>query len=212
MYGVWKIFTIAALVVAAIVYGLIGWCIVRYRDRGRGNELPPQFSRNNRLEIAWTVIPILIVGGLFAITYAAERHVETLDPHHELVVDVTAFRWSWRFDYPAYQISILGTPERPPQLILPVHETVRFNVTSSDVDHSFWVPEFLFKRDAIPGLENHFDWTPKTMGVFRGECGEFCGTDHALMGFTVAVVSARQFAHWTLTRKVIPAPGPEQPQ
>ncbi len=65
-----------------------------------------------------------------------------------------------------------------------------------EVDHSFWVPGFLFKRDAIPGLQNVFDWTPKKLGTYRGECGEFCGLDHALMAFTVKIVTREDFERW----------------
>ena len=85
--------------------------------------------------------------------------------------------------------------------MLPVGETTRLNVTSVDVDHSFWVPDFLFKRDAIPGLRNVFAWTPTTIGTFRGECGEFCGLDHAVMSFSVKVVSADDFSRWVSARR-----------
>jgi len=196
LHEIWVVFFWTGIGVAAIVYGLIAWCIVRYRKRAGDAAFPQQFRRNNRMEIVYTTLPILMVGGLFAVTYPAERHVERIAAVPQLVVNVTAFRWSWRFDYPQTGTSIVGTPGAPPELVLPLDETVRFNVTSVDVDHSFWVPAFLFKRDAIPGVENVFDWTPNRMGVFRGECGEFCGLDHALMSFSVKVITPAEFERW----------------
>lgn len=196
LHDMWIVFFWAGIGVAAIVYGLIGWCVLRYRKRPGDVTFPAQFRRNNGMEIVYTTIPILMVIGLFAITYPAERHVETIAQQQDVVVNVTGFRWSWRFEYPQLGVSVMGSPQVPPEFVLPLGKTTRFNVTSVDVDHSFWVPEFLFKRDAIPGLENVFDWTPNKLGTFRGECGEFCGLDHALMSFAVRVVSPADFDRW----------------
>ncbi len=196
MHDMWIVFLRAGIVVAAIVYGLIGWCILRYRKRPTDTAYPAQFRRNDRLEIVYTVIPILMVTALFFISFAAERHVEAIPLQTQVVVNVTGFRWSWRFEYPELGIVVIGTHERPPQFVLPVDRTTRLNVTSVDVDHSFWVPAFLFKRDAIPGLRNVFAWTPTKLGTYRGECGEFCGLDHAVMSFSVRVVSEADFARW----------------
>ncbi len=196
LHDMWVVFFWAGVGVAILVYGLIGWCVLRYRRRPTDTSFPEQFRRNNAMEIVYTGIPILMVIGLFLVTYAAERHVETIAQQQQVVVNVTGFRWSWRFNYPQLGVSVTGTPSAPPQFVLPVNATTRLNVTSVDVDHSFWVPAFLFKRDAIPGLENVFDWTPTRIGTFRGECGEFCGLDHALMTFTVKVVSRSDFERW----------------
>ncbi len=203
LHEVWVLFFWTGIGVALVVYGLIAWCILRYRRRPGDEAFPPQFRRNNPWEIVTTAIPLVMVALLFLVTYAAERHVETIAPRQELTVDVTGFRWSWRFAYPRFGVSVIGTPQAPPELVLPVDETTRFNVTSVDVDHSFWVPAFLFKRDAVPGLQNVFDWTPRKVGEFRGECGEFCGLDHALMGFRVRVTSARDFERWIRTQRQV---------
>ena len=196
MHQMWVLFFWAGIGVAVVIYALIAWCIVRYRRRPSDVGYPPQFRRNNTMEIVYTAIPILMVVGLFFVSDAAERHIETIAPTQEVVVNVTAFRWSWRFVYPKLGVGVLGTLERPPEFVIPVGETTRLNVTSVDVDHALWVPAFLFKRDAIPGLENVFDWTPKTLGTFRGECGEFCGLDHARMAFAVKVVTHADFERW----------------
>ncbi len=200
----WVTFFWAGIGVAVVIYGLIGWCVIRYRRRAGDTGYPAQFRRNNTFEIVYTGVPILMVVGLFLITYAAERHVETIAQQQAVVVNVTGFRWSWRFEYPQLGVTVTGTPQASPQLVLPLGETTRLNVTSVDVDHSFWVPDFLFKRDAIPGFENVFDWTPNKLGTFRGECGEFCGLDHALMTFSVRVVSGAQFARWWRSHRSVP--------
>lgn len=196
LHEMWTVFFWAGVGVAIIVYGLIAWCVLRYRRRPTDEAFPPQFRRNNRMEALYTAVPILMVIGLFFISNAAERHVETIAREQQVVVNVTGFRWSWRFEYPELGVSVIGAMNRPPEFVLPVDETTRLNVTSVDVDHSFWVPAFLFKRDAIPGIENVFDWTPNRVGTYRGECGEFCGLDHATMSFSVKVMTHRDFERW----------------
>ena len=186
---------------AAIVLGLIAWCLVRYRRAPNDDAFPAQVRRNDRFELAYTIVPLLVVTALFALVYPAERHVEAIAAKPEVVVDVTGFRWSWRFVYPHLGIALAGTPSAPPEFVLPLGETTHFNVTSVDVDHSFWVPAFLFKRDAIPGVRNEFDWTPTRLGTFRGECGEFCGLQHADMSFSVRVVEPEAFARWAASRR-----------
>ena len=156
------------------------------------------------LEIVYTVIPIVIVVALFAVSYPAERQVEAIAAQPGVVVNVTGFRWSWQFAYPQLGVSVTGAPNAPPEFALPIGETSRFNVTSVDVDHSFWVPAFLFKRDAIPGLANTFDWKPTKLGTYRGTCGEFCGLDHALMTFTLRVVSRSEFSRWIRQHHNVP--------
>ncbi len=201
LHDMWVVFFWAGVGVAIVIYGLIAWCVLRYRKRPGETKFPEQFRRNDRMEIVYTGIPILMVVALFLITYAAERHVETIAQQQQVVVNVTGFRWSWRFDYPQLGVSVTGARNAPPEFVLPVNATTRLNVTSVDVDHSFWVPAFLFKRDAIPGLENVFDWTPNKIGTFRGECGEFCGLDHAQMAFALKVVSPSDFAGWVRTHR-----------
>ena len=192
----WEVLTIAGLCVTVAVIALILYPLVRWRRRD--DTLPPQFSANNPLEIAYTVIPLLLVVVLFAVTYRVEAGVERIAPQPAAVVDVSAYRWSWRFSYPGTGVAIAGTPAHPPQMVLPAGQTTRLVVTSDDVDHSFWVPDFLFKRDAIPGLRNVFDLTPTQTGTYRGECAEYCGLEHARMAFTVRVVSPEAYRRWLL--------------
>ncbi len=183
-----------AIGVGATVYLLIGWCILRYRRKGE--ELPPQFRYQVPLEITYTVIPILIVIGIFVATYHTEVPIDRVADDPAVTVDVTAFQWQWRFSYPQYGIQVVGTPERFPTMVVPVGQTVRINLRAQDVIHAFFVPDFLFKRDAIPGKLNTFDFEVTKAGTYYGECAEFCGLDHAEMVFYVRAVSPSLFQAW----------------
>ena len=190
----WVVFFLSGLAVAAIVYALILYPLVRWRRRD--DTYPAQADRNVPLELTYTIIPLLIVAALFAFTYRNETIVEALSPAPDVTVDVTAFDWSWRFAYPAAHVDVIGTPQQPPELVLPVDETARIELRSADVNHAFWVPAFLFKRDAIAGMVNRFDLRPTRAGVYLGECAEFCGLQHADMRFTVRVVDRPTFQRW----------------
>ena len=195
----WVFFGWTGFGVALLVYGLIFWCILRFRKRASDDgTFPVQFRRNDRMEIVYTVLPLILVSVLFGFTYAAERHIETIAPKPDLVVDVSGFRWSWRFGYPAYGFTVGATRSAAPQLVLPIGETTQMNVASLDVDHSFWIPAFLFKRDAIPGLRNVFDLTPDKLGTFAAcECGEYLRAQPRADDFSrVRVVSKDAFARW----------------
>jgi len=105
------------------------------------------------------------------------------------------------FSYPGTDVLVAGTPQRGPEMVIPLNETTRINLTSVDVNHRFWVPAFLFKRDAIAGMNNAFDWHPERLGSFPGRCAEFCGLEHAFMTFTVRVVSPADFKRWLLEQR-----------
>jgi cytochrome c oxidase subunit II len=186
-----------AIPIGVIVYGLILWSIIRYR-RGRGDpgRMPKQFRYHIPLEITYIVIPVLIVLGLFVTTYNTEKRVDAVSADPYLRVRVTAFQWQWRFQYPQYGIDIVGTPAKNPILVLPAGKTVEFRLLSSDVDHAFYIPGTLFKRDAIPGFPNTFDLNFPDPGFHRGECAEFCGLNHASMNFDVHVISPARFRDW----------------
>lgn len=197
MMSVWQVFVYAGIAVYAIVAGLIIYAAIAYRCPDRSvRQASATFHKNSKLEIAWTVIPVLIVIGLFVKTYIVEAAVETVHSHPAEIVDVVAYRWSWHFTYPREHIVIDETPNQPPTLVLPVNQITRINLTSSDVVHSFWIPAFMFKRDANPGSVNVFEFKPTIVGTQRGECAEYCGTYHANMVFRVRVVSRPDFDRW----------------
>ena len=196
VYGLWEIFLAAAVGVAAVVYGLIFWSILKYRKRG--DELPPQFRENVPLEIAYTTIPLLIVAVLFVLTYRTEAFVDRVstvaDP--PVTIRVTGFQWSWRFQYEGTLLQVSGTPDHPPQAVVPTGTPVRFILDSADVMHAFWIPAFLFKRDTMPGITNQVELTVTQPGTYLGECAEFCGLDHTRMLFTIKAVSPEEYRRW----------------
>lgn len=192
----WAIFFFAGLIVAAIVVTLIVLPLILWHRRAGDADRPPQFAQNIPLEIACTVVPLAVVAFLFYASFTDENAVEALDARPAVTIEVSGFDWSWRFQYQGSPVEIVGTPEHPPELVLPVGETAQIDLTSADVNHAFWVPSFLFKRDAIPGMVNRFDLRPDKIGVYRGECAEYCGIGHTTMDFTVRVVDDPAFDRW----------------
>jgi cytochrome c oxidase subunit 2 len=181
-------------VVYVIVAGLVIWSVIRYRRRD--DELPKQTHGNNRLELAWTAIPFVIVLFLFVATLQAQHKV--LDPVAQpgVKVTVTGFQWSWRFAYEGTGVEVTGSPERIPELVVPVGQAVRVKLQSADVVHSFYVPQTLFKRQAIPGITSEFDLTFEKVGLYHGACVQFCGLQHTDMVFRVRVLNQGEYQNW----------------
>nr|WP_235998141.1 cytochrome c oxidase subunit II [Aestuariimicrobium ganziense] len=199
MGNLWVGAWIASLVIGVLVWGLIFYAIIRYRRRP-GNEVPRQTKYHLPMEILYTLVPFLIIGVLFFFTIRAQNTVlakEDAPPH---TINVVAQKWSWTFNYMEQDnpdvgatVHTVGTMSDLPTLVLPVGETVRFNLASADVIHSFWIPAFYFKLDVIPGHPNSFDVTPSKIGDYDGKCAELCGTYHANMLFKVKVVSVDDY-------------------
>ena len=121
----------------------------------------------------------------------------------DLTVEVIGFQWQWQFDYPASGVSVTGTEDELPELVLPTGATVQFDLTSVDVIHSFWIPGFRFKRDVFPGQTQTFQVdVGETTGDWAdtGVCAEFCGLDHHKMRFSVRIVTPDEFASWQQER------------
>jgi cytochrome c oxidase subunit 2 len=194
IFGLWQGSVFAALVVGGLVWGLIVFAVFRYRRRD--DRIPTQRQYLLKLEIAYTLIPIVIVAVIFAFASRTQNEVDALSPDPDVVVDVRGFQWQWQFHYRATDVTITGAPDKDPQLVLPVDRTARLVVTSRDVIHSFYVPDFRFKRDLIPGITNRFDLHPERVGTYVGRCAEFCGLEHARMDFSVKVVSPAEFESW----------------
>jgi len=156
--------------------------------------------------VFYTIVPIALVAVLFVYTYQAENKEDNVSSNPALVVRVDAFQWGWRFTYPnGYEVigSVATEPSinstTLPVLTLPAGETVQINLYSDDVNHSFYVPAFLFKRDAIQGINNSFDFNidPSVAGQrFVGECTQFCGTYHPYMRFWLQVMAKNSFSTW----------------
>ncbi len=207
MYDLWIASVIAALVVGIFVWGLIFWCVIRYRKRG--DELPVQTRFNMPLETLYTVTPVLIVAVLFYYTAIVQTDVDKLSKNPDQVVEVVAFKWQWQFNYRDGKgadantvASTVGSADVIPLLVLPVGEKIRFEETSRDVIHSFWVPELLFKRDVFPGnVRNTFEVTLDKTGRYVGRCAELCGTYHAFMQFELVAVTPDQFNTYLAAKK-----------
>lgn len=189
----WQGFFIAGLVVGGVVLLLIVWAALRYRRRHDG--LPRQTQYRPVIEIIYTVVPILIVIGLFVFTVITENEVDAV-PRSQVTVDVTAFQWGWQFYYPSTGKVVVGATLEDPEMVLPVKEAVTIHLESADVVHDFYVPEFNFGRYAQPGVLNTFNFNVQNTGVYRGQCSELCGLYHSEMLFRVKAVSAAQFASW----------------
>jgi cytochrome c oxidase subunit 2 len=191
----YRIFLLAAAVVAAIVLGSTTFAIFRYRA-SRRPDLPVQTRGNVKAEAIWTLIPALTVVGLFALTVLTLLRVESTEATPGAEVEVSAFRWGWTFRYPADDVTVSGIGAPGPEIVVPVGEPVRFRLTSGDVIHSFFVPHFLQKRDANPGRENVFQVTIEEAGTYRGQCAEFCGLYHWRMPFAVRAVPRTEYDAW----------------
>jgi len=187
----WRILFVTGLALGVVVVALIGWSVIRYRRRDGGESAG--FSEHVRLELFYTAVPLAIVAVLFGITMGVQRNVTRLAAEPDLRIEVTGFQWGWRFRYLTEGITIVGTNLEPPTMVLPLGATARLVLRSPDVVHSFYVPEFLEKRDLVPGTENRIDVTPSRLGTFSGACAEYCGLHHAAMTFAVEVVSPEDF-------------------
>jgi cytochrome c oxidase subunit 2 len=220
MYELWIGSCIAALVVGVFVWGLIFWCVVRYRKRSE--ELPPQTRFNMPLEFLYTFVPFLVIAVLFYYTAVTQTYVDKKVPNPDVVVEVIAFKWNWKFrhvsvgggadlvDPAGQQITTIGASDYVPVLVVPTGKRIEFREHAEDVVHSFWVPEMLFKRDVFPGakdeegnyrLENTFQVTVDRAGAYVGRCAELCGAYHSMMNFEMRAVSPADFDRYIELRE-----------
>ncbi len=193
--SLWQGSWIAAFAIGGLVWGLMLWIVIFHRKKS--DRLPPQVRYNLPIEALYTTVPFIMVSVLFYLTVQTGNEIRDISQNPQLVVNVTGFQWSWKFQYPEQNVTVIGQPvqnaENGPHLVIPVDRKVRFNLRSADVVHSMWIPAFLFKRDLIPGHPNHFAITATEQGTFVGRCSELCGTYHSRMLFTLEVVSQREF-------------------
>jgi cytochrome c oxidase subunit 2 len=196
---------VAALLLGLLVWGLTLWVVVAYRRRRSEESLPSQFRYHVPIEVMYTAVPTVIVLVLFYFTARDQAAILDLDEERpaDLTVEVVGKQWAWDFNYLDHDVYSTGRQadlqspgdpkERIPTLYLPVDQRVEFVLTTRDVNHSFWVPAFLFKMDLIAGRENRFQVTPTTEGTYEGRCAELCGEYHAEMLFTVEVLAEDEF-------------------
>ena len=189
----YTVFLVGGIIVGTIVWSLVTWAILRYRRRD--DRLPAQTSGDLRIEAIWTLIPLATVLVLFVLTVQTISSVGAVEPGG-VNLHVTAFRWQWKATYPDSGVTITGTDAANLEVVLPVDTPVHVTLESLDVNHAFYVPAFLFKRDAIPGRPTTFDLRVTAPGVYPGQCAEFCGIGHDQMLFTVRGVDRATFDAW----------------
>ena len=203
MHNLYKLVVVMGLVVFVAVEGALLLFIFKYKKRG--DDLPPQIHGNNLLEVIWTTIPIVIVLILFVFSFRTLLSVDKDAKPADLTVDVQGFQFQWAFTYHANDLgtksdpnststfTITGTAANEPTVVIPVGEPVEFSLTSNDVIHAFYVRDFLYKLDVIPGRNNRFVVTARETGTFTGQCAELCGLNHSLMRFHLQVVTRDEF-------------------
>jgi cytochrome c oxidase subunit 2 len=198
MHDLWIGSWVAAGIIGLFVWGLIFWAVVRYRRRS-DDELPSQVRYNLPIEVLYTVAPVIAVAVLFYFTVEKQNKMleEVDNPDHK--VQVTAQQWSWTFSYlgedaaGGQDVYESGTAADPAELWLVEDESVEFLLHSPDVIHNFWVPNFYFKQDVIPGRDATIYLTPNEQGEYIGRCAELCGVQHSRMLFDVNVVTQEEF-------------------
>ncbi|WP_210530214.1 cytochrome c oxidase subunit II [Rubellimicrobium arenae] len=215
------------LFIVLFVSGLLLWIIYRFNERR--NPKPAQFTHNSPLEIAWTVVPIVILVFIGAFSLPVLFNQQEI-PEGDIHIKVTGYQWYWHYDYPDEAVSfdsyMIGYGEgnlndtirdelhakgfsdahfklaTDNAVVVPVGSTVVMTVTGGDVIHSWTVPAFGVKQDAVPGRLAHLWFKADQEGIFFGQCSELCGKDHAFMPIQVRVVSAEAYQAWLQQAKV----------
>jgi len=200
----WVVSWIVLLVVGVTTWLLIIWAAVVYRRRKGQTGLPQQLRYNMPIETFYTIVPLILVLGFFAFTARDQTVIEAPLATPDVSIEVYGKRWAWDFNYLTENVYSPGiqAQEIPgggvdsgllPKLYLPVNKSVEIKIESRDVIHSFWVIDFLYKKDMIPARTNYWYFIPQQEGVFRGKCAELCGEYHSLMLFEVHVVSEAEY-------------------
>lgn len=222
VYGLHMIIFWVCVVIAVLVFGAM--IISMVRDRKSKGVVPQQFSHSTKVEVIWTVVPIII---LVVMAWPATKSlIEMEDPEEmEMTIKITGYQWLWKYDYKDEGISIVSRLDNESNyarqlnsginpntvdnyllnvdnpLVIPVNTNIRFLLTADDVIHSWWVPDFGWKRDAIPWFVNQAWTNVKKTGVYRGQCAELCGKDHGFMPIVVEVKTKEDYAAWVREQK-----------
>ena len=209
--SLWTNSWIVLLIVGLITWGLMGWAAVAYRRRKGQTGLPVQMRYNMPLEIFYTVIPLILVMAMFFFTARDQAEIET-QWGDDADVEITAIGKQWAFDFmyggeeddlsdAVWTMGIQAQPdadgnvdvEQLPTLVLPVDQKVHISLQSRDVIHSFWIIDFLYKKDMYIGKDNSWSFIPTRVGEYAGKCAELCGEYHSMMLFNVKVVEQAEY-------------------
>ena len=194
-FKLWQGFSVAAIIIGGGTFLLILFVMLRFRRKAKSDAIPKQTQYNIPLEIVYTILPILVVFGLFAATVVVENQV-VANPTPGATINVSAFQWGWKFTYPGHRAVVIGQTTQNPTMVMPANEDVRFELRSLDVVHGFYVPQFNFSRYAQPGFLNTFTFNVTKPGLYRGQCTQLCGLYHSLMYFQVRVLPPAQYRAW----------------
>lgn len=209
--GLWVNSWIVLLIVGMITWALMGWAAVAYRRRKGQTGLPVQMRYNMPIEIFYTVIPLILVMGMFFFTARDQAQIET-QWGDDADVEITAIGKQWAFDFmyagedddlsdAVWTMGVQAQPdaegnvdaEKLPTLVLPVDQKVHISLQSRDVIHSFWIIDFLYKKDMYIGKDNSWSFIPTRVGEYAGKCAELCGEYHSMMLFNVKVVEQDEY-------------------
>ena len=203
--------------IGAVVFSVMFYSLFRYTKKRNPN--PSTFHESTKLEVAWTIIPFLV---LIAMAVPASKTLTEIydDEEGEINIQVVGYQWKWEYKYLEDDINFfsnLSTDqdeiynlvpkgenyllEVDEPLIIPVDTRVRFLITANDVIHSWWVPDFAIKQDAIPGFINTAWTRAEETGIYRGNCTELCGKNHGFMPVVVKVVEKDEYNDWVLAKK-----------
>jgi cytochrome c oxidase subunit 2 len=206
--GLWVNSWIVLLAVGVITWGLMGWAAIAYRRRKGQMGLPVQLRYNMPIEIFYTIVPLILVIGFFAFTARDQTILETQYDEPDVSITAIGKQWAWDFQYDGESdddtVWTMGVQAQSapngdrdeaalPTLYLPVDQTVKIKLQSRDVIHSFWIIDFLYKKDMYIGKDNFWSFTPTREGTYAGKCAELCGEYHSAMLFNVKVVSEDEY-------------------
>jgi cytochrome c oxidase subunit 2 len=220
IYGLHQLILLICVVLAVVVFGVMIYSLVKFR-RSKGAEPDKTLVHSTKVEIIWTIIPILILVGMAVPIARTLIEIEDMGKV-DLNIKVTGYQWKWEYEYLNHDVSFFSTLSKESNvarqlgsgvdvnkvpnylldvdnvLVIPAGQKIRFLLTAQDVIHAWWVPDFGMKKDAIPGYVNEI-WVQvdadKT-GTYRGQCAELCGQDHGFMPIVVEVKSPAEFDAW----------------
>jgi cytochrome c oxidase subunit 2 len=197
-------------IITLLVLALLLWCIIRFNEKA--NPVPSKTSHNTLIEIIWTVLPALVLIGI-AIPSFKLLYTQLVIPKPDLTIRAVGHQWYWSYEYPdngnfTFDANLLDKDklsadqkdryllQTDNEVVLPVGETIRVQITGADVIHSWTVPSFGVKHDGVPGRVNESWFKIEKAGVYYGQCSELCGVRHGFMPITVRAVSKEEFEKW----------------
>ena len=199
--------------ISVLVLGLLTWIVIRYNKKA--NPIPARWAHNTTVEVIWTILPVMILVGISLFSFRLLFAYHDM-PTPDLTVKATGNQWNWGYEYPdqgiaEYISNMLPEDQAKAQnvpfrlaadepIVVPVGKVVRVLVTASDVIHSFALPAFGLKTDAVPGRVNETWFRAERTGIFYGQCSELCGVDHAFMPIEIRVVTEAEFAAWVASK------------